>query len=139
MTNTMNRFQQRYQNFHKAYMSFVRIYQEHAKVHSETNEMALIQAFEFTFELSWKLLKTYLELEGIITKSPRQAIKHAFQQEIIEEGDIWLQAMAVRNETVHTYDDAVRHKAANFIADKFAPKLQKLHGKMKEKNEVWTL
>ena len=47
----------------------------------------LIQFFETTFELSWKLMKNYLEAEGFIdVKSPRSVIKKAFETELIKEG-----------------------------------------------------
>lgn len=134
----MNRFRQKFENFQKAYMSFERISKEHLKQKTEMSEMALIQAFEFTFEVSWKMLKSYLEFEAIITKSPRESIKHAFQQEVIEEGEVWLKAIEVRNETVHTYDDNVRHKASEFIANEFLSEVKKLYIKMKNKYEIWT-
>lgn len=134
----MDRFRQRFENFRKAYMSFERIAKRHRKEKTEMSEMALIQAFEFTFEVSWKMLKSYLEFEAIIAKSPREAIKHAFQQKITEEGEVWLKAIEVRNETVHTYDDSVRHKASEFIANAFLCEVEKLYVKMKEKYETWT-
>ena len=111
----MDRFRQRFENFQRAYMSFERIAKEHLKAKTEMSEMALIQAFEFTFEVSWKMLKSYLEFEAILAKSPRETIKHAFQQELIEEGEVWLKAIEIRNETVHTYEGKVRHRPVNSL------------------------
>lgn len=50
----------------------------------------MIQFFEMTFELAWKLLKDYQEEEGFIVKSPRDAIKQAFQYQLIKNGQAWL-------------------------------------------------
>ncbi len=42
--------------------------------------MALVQAFEFTYELSWHSMKDYLENEGFQdVKSPKQTVRTAFQ------------------------------------------------------------
>ncbi len=60
---------------------------------------------ESTIELSWKLLKDYLESEGYIVKSPRETIKQAFQMELIDNGHIWMDALAQRNLTTYTYDE----------------------------------
>lgn len=67
---------------------------------------ATIQRFEFTYELSWKLMKIYLEFNGNLeVTSPRKAIKEAFKEGIISEGEIWLQMLQDRNRTSHTYDE----------------------------------
>lgn len=43
----------------------------------EIYRAGIIQFFEMTFELSWKLLKDYLEAEGVVVNSPRNAIQMA--------------------------------------------------------------
>ncbi|MEM7019605.1 MAG: HI0074 family nucleotidyltransferase substrate-binding subunit [Pseudomonadota bacterium] len=74
----------------------------------------LIQCFEMAFELSWKLLKGYLEAEGISVNSPRETLKQAFQASIIDSGHDWVDALEDRNLTTHTYNEetaiAVEHK-----------------------------
>ena len=59
---------------------------------------AVIQRFEFTYELSWKLIKAYMSYSGIAdVKTPRQAFKEAFAAGLIEEGDVWLEMLDDRN------------------------------------------
>jgi nucleotidyltransferase substrate binding protein (TIGR01987 family) len=65
----------------------------------------LIQFFEITFELAWKLLKDYEEIEGLIAKTPRAAIKQAFQSGLISNGHDWIDALQDRNLTSHTYNE----------------------------------
>lgn len=62
----------------------------------------LIQRFEFTYELTWKTTKEYLENLGILDKnSPRAVIKEAFAQKLILNEDIWLLMLRDRNMTSH--------------------------------------
>ncbi|MCP4681128.1 MAG: nucleotidyltransferase [Desulfobacterales bacterium] len=64
-----------------------------------------IQRFEFSFELSWKLMQAFLEYQGIECKSPRGAIKEGFSYGLIEEGDNWIDMMEDKNRTSHIYDE----------------------------------
>lgn len=65
-----------------------------------------IQRFEFTFELSWKTMKAFLEEQGITVYSPRDSIRSAFQVGLIEEDPDWLETIELRNLTSHTYNEA---------------------------------
>lgn len=77
---------------------------------------AVIQRFKFTFELSWKLMKAYLEYEGIEDiQSPRNTIKSAFKNSLIENGDEWIKMMLDRNRTSHVYDESVAVEIYNNI------------------------
>ncbi len=71
------------------------------------------QNYEMTFELAWKLMKDYLELLGYTVNSPRDVIKQALQATILEEGQLWMDALSDRNLTTHTYDE---NKAIKFFA-----------------------
>lgn len=66
-----------------------------------------LHRFEFTFELAWKTMKDYLEYSGIIegTGSPREIIKTAFANGIIEDGEKWINMMLARNSLSHLYDE----------------------------------
>lgn len=136
--SSIERYNHRYKNFFQAYNTFFRLVKAYKKEVSEISEMALIQAFEFTLEITWKILKDYIEVEGISVKSPRETIKHAFQQEIITEGETWLKAIEVRNNTTHTYDEILREEAVLFIVNEFAPQLESLYPNIKEKYETWS-
>jgi nucleotidyltransferase substrate binding protein (TIGR01987 family) len=66
----------------------------------------VIQRFEFTFELSWKLMKMFLEYNGITEiKSPRTTIREAFTNGLIEDGEQWIDMMVDRNKTSNLYDE----------------------------------
>lgn len=71
------RWKQRFENFNKSYTLLDR-YSKREDL-SELEQAGLIQFFEMTFELAWKVLKDYLESEGYIVKSPRETIKQDFK------------------------------------------------------------
>ena len=67
-----------------------------------------IQRFEFTFELLWKTLKTYLEeKEGLECRTPRQTLQAAFQAGLMEDDPLWMDTIRLRNLTSHTYNENV--------------------------------
>ena len=124
------RWKQRFENFNKSY-SLLDKYSTKTKL-SELEQAGIIQFFEMTFELGWKVLKDYLEADGYIVKSPRETIKQAFQNEIINDGHIWMDALSVRNLTAHTYDENLANKMVNDIVNIYFPELKKMHDKLEK-------
>lgn len=63
----------------------------HVDSHDEIVHLALVQTFEFTFELAWNTMKDYLEFEGFNQiRSSKQAIRTAFQIELIDDAEKWM-------------------------------------------------
>ena len=84
-------------------------------LNEEETEIAIdgtLHRFEFTFELAWKTMKDLMEYNGIIesTGSPREVLKNAFQNGIIEEGETWINMMLARNSLSHLYDEEASRK-----------------------------
>jgi len=96
---------------------------------SEAERAGLIQFFEMSFELAWKVLKDYLEGEGFTIVSPRDAIKQAFQAGILEDGHIWIEALKDRNLTVHTYEERIAVAVEQKIRESYFPALLSLYDK----------
>ena len=125
------RWQQRWQNFSKAYLLLQRIVQQDSR--SEAEQMGLIQCFEMCFELSWKLMKDYLELEGYQIKGPRDTIKHALQNNLIQNGRIWLEALENRNNTVHTYNAKIAQAIEYKIVHDYSKMFTEIYSLFKDK------
>lgn len=63
-----------------------------------------IQYFEFTFDLAWKSIQSLGQFYGLDTlKSPRAAIKAAYEQGWIYEQSPWLRMLEARNRMSHVY------------------------------------
>lgn len=91
------------------------------------------QRFEFTYELAWKLMKLYLEYEGIVTvNSPRSAFKEAFAAGIITEGETWIDMINARNLTVHTYNEQMAKEIYYKVKDKYFPVFLAFADRMEE-------
>lgn len=126
-----DRLDERFNDFRKAFKRL----KESTQIEIENDIVidGVIQRFEFTFEQSWKLMKIYLEYEGIEElKSPRSTIKEAFKYELIEEGDAWIDMMIDRNKTSHVYDEETALQIYNSIKSNHVKLLERLLNKMEE-------
>lgn len=79
-----------------------------------------IKRFELCYELSWKLMKTYLEDKGIICKNPRDCFKQAHINGLIDDEVVWMKMIDDRNLLVHTYTfeesrDVFEHVKESYI------------------------
>ena len=125
------RWKQRFQNFEKSFKLLDKAIQIESP--SDTERAGVMQFFKIAFELVWKLLKDYIEEEGYAIKSPRDAIKQAFQSKIIDDGHTWLDALKDRNLTVHTYHEEMAVEVENKIHNDYYPLLQELYNTFKGK------
>lgn len=70
----------------------------------ELSKDGVIQRFEFTFELLWKTLRLFLADQGIITNSPKEALKAAFRFGLFTDQDTFLKMLEDRNISSHNYN-----------------------------------
>lgn len=70
---------------------------------TQLNKDATIQRFEFTFELLWKMLKTYIEESGLEANSPKDTFRVAADLEIISDPTPYFKFLQARNLSTHTY------------------------------------
>lgn len=125
MANEDIRWRQRWQNYTKALL-----YLEQALDIDQLDfaqRAGIIQFFEMTFELAWKVLKDYLETQGFADlNSPRAVLKKAYEVELIADGHDWLQILRDRNLMTHTYDEATAVAVEQLIRDTYHPLLAAL-------------
>ncbi len=95
---------------------------------------ASIQRFEYTFELAWKLFKKLAKTEGIEASSPRQAIRSAFDLDLIDNTELWFEFLEHRNATSHTYNQMLADEVFKSVK-KFPKALQQVLSKVDEKNK----
>jgi nucleotidyltransferase substrate binding protein (TIGR01987 family) len=125
------RWVQRFSNFERTFLFL----QDSLAVESPSllERAGIIQFFELTFELAWKVLKDYEEAEGIVVKTPREAIKYGFQIGLISHGHDWMAALQDRNLTAHTYNEATAIAVESSIRNDYFPLLADLYQTLKAK------
>ena len=102
------RWKQRFQNYCNALENFSEAIELSFKRDlSKLEKQGLIQSFEFTQELSWKVLKDYLEYKGADSQiiGSKDSIRNAYSVGLIKNGDIWMDMIASRNLSSHAYDE----------------------------------
>ncbi len=89
---------------------------------SELEKQGLIQGFEFTHELAWNVLKDYLEEQGLIgIIGSKNASREAFKNNLISDGDAWMDMIKARNLTSHTYNTDIAESIAKDTLTRFYP------------------
>jgi len=122
------RWKQRFNNLQSAYQRLQHAVQANAQTSdNDLIRLALIKSFEMTFELSWKTMKDYLKYNGIDMKLPREVIKQAFANDIITDGQLWIDMLEDRNLMAHTYDEARALEAVNHICRRYMEGLEQLY------------
>lgn len=131
--NSEIRWKQRFKNFEKSFQVLQRRKHKYEEfLEDEGYQMAFVQAFEILFELSWKVLKDYLENQGFEVKSPKAVIKEAFKAEVIRNGEDWMEALEQRNHVTHVYDEKILKQVVEFIQIKFYPLVSDLYFDLKK-------
>ena len=76
--------------------------------------------FEYAFESMWKTTKEFLRQRGIECNSPRSCFEELMKEGIIEENleETLARLIILRNELVHTYDEAKAKDIYQQIKDK---------------------
>lgn len=71
---------------------------------SELEKQGLVQNFEFMHELAWKVMKDFLEYNGISgIIGSRDAVRQAFSNGLVSNAEIWMESISDRNLSSRTY------------------------------------
>lgn len=123
------RWKQRYSNYRKALQeleSAIELSKERKL--SKLEKQGLIQCFEYTHELSWKMLKDFLEDQGAIEIfGSKDTIREAIKLGILAEGDVWMQMIKSRNLTPHIYDEKKVDEIVTEIIENYFSSFQQLN------------
>jgi nucleotidyltransferase substrate binding protein (TIGR01987 family) len=126
------RWKQRFANFNKALAHLANGIEYNGANPEDLIKDGIIQRFEFTHELAWKVMKDFLKYKGINGLiGSKDATRFAFQNELITEGRIWMDMIESRNKTVHTYDENILNVEFNKIVTKYFPLFIDFQTKMK--------
>ena len=102
----------KYENFCKALNNLKEI-----PPYSTVVQTGMVSLYEICFEQAGKAMKEVLENNGYSQHkigSPRAIIKMAYQANLIDDEDCWLEALRDRNNVAHSYNEEI---ANNIIKD----------------------
>lgn len=139
------RWLQRYDSFNKACKRILDVTESDKKINdlSDLEMEGLIQRFEYTYELAWKVLQDYLVYMGFeFMSGPNSTLKIAFENGLIRDHDGWRRMGKARNTTSHTYNEGEAVEIVQKIYQEYSKLLKELDFKLiveKRKIENGTL
>jgi len=133
------RFVQRFNNFLKAFMqleSAISLAKERKL--SDLEKQGLIQAFEYCHELAWNVLKDFLQNEEGKSEiyGSKSATREAFRVGLISNGEVWMEMIKDRNQTVHTYNSETSEQIFNNIVKSYFAEFVSFKNKFKKLKEA---
>lgn len=89
---------------------------------SDLEKLGLIQAFEFTHELAWNVMKDFFAYQGnpSVTGS-RDAAREALDKGLVVDGCGWMEMIQSRNQTFLTYYQKIADAIVGRIIDRYFP------------------
>ncbi len=124
---------QRFQNYQKALARLSEaVVLSRQRTLSDLEQQGLVQAFEFTHELAWNVLKDYLAEQGLVgLVGSKDAAREAFKHGLIPDGVAWMDMIKARNLTSHTYNSEVVEGIVNDTVSRFHPALVAMETRFK--------
>lgn len=132
------RWIQRFDNYHKACQRVLEITESDRTVNnlSDLEMEGLVQRFEYTFELAWKVLQDLMKYRGYeFVQGPNGTLAQAFEDGMITDHDGWRQMARARITTAHTYNEEEVKEVAYDIYGKYASLLKDLDVKLEKEKE----
>jgi len=123
MTEIDVRWKQRFQNYQKALAQLAEAVElkQHRPL-SNIERQGMVRAFEFTHELAWNVMKDFFIFKGAgRIMGSRDATREAFQNELIKDGDSWMDMIKTRNKAVHTYDEGLVEDVVSITVEVYYP------------------
>lgn len=116
-------------------------FQIKGKVNTDEEEViraGVIQNFEFTYELCWKFMKRWLEINisgaAVDGVSRKELFRLAAESQLISDVEVWFEYNKSRNETAHIYDGKIAEDVYA-AAVRFAADARALLTALQEKND----
>lgn len=129
------RWLQRYDSFHRANNRILEITESDRRQEelSELEMEGLIQRFEYTYELAWKVLQDLLKYKGYeFVQGPNGTLQQAFEDGMITDHDGWRRMAKARVTTSHTYNEGDAVEIARMIYEEYSPLLKQLDSRLNE-------
>jgi indole-3-glycerol phosphate synthase len=100
---------------------------------SPLEQQGLIQAFEFTHELAWNVMKDFFHWQGnAAIAGSRDATREAYAKGLLEDGEGWMAMIRSRNQSSHTYNQAIAEAIVGAVIGQYHGLLVKFERRMQQ-------
>jgi len=136
MKNQDIRWLQRLDNYNKALNSlFQDVELARERKLSEIERRGLIQAFEYTYELSWNTIKDFYESIGETgIQGSKDAFRMAFNRGLVSNKDL-IETVKSRQLTIHTYNEETANKILSDVVNKYYDAFKELADSLQKQKE----
>ena len=139
-SSTDIRWIQRLSQYNKALKTLSEAYAlNEERTLSKLEKQGLIQAFEYTHDLAWKVMRDFFIYQGNAEiRGSRDATREAFSNDLIVDGDNWMDMIKKRNLTSYTYNEEIAEEIYTSVIQVFYPlflAFQKQMQTLKEKEQ----
>lgn len=111
----------KYENFKSALNNLKDIY-SYQEPYGNVEIVGMVGLYEICFEQAWKAIKEILENFGYSESaigSPRTILKTAYKAGMIDDEQLWLDALVSRNNVAHAYNEAIALDIINQTKNKY--------------------
>ena len=99
----------KYENFCKALVNLQDI-KNYNEPFDNVTTTGLVALYGICFEQAWKAMKEILEDQGYLEESlgsPRKVLQVAYKAKMINDEELWVNALMARNNVAHAYNEAI--------------------------------
>lgn len=121
-------------NFQKALVNLKEI-ENKLPPYDTVVETGMVALYEICFEQAWKAMKDRLEFAGYAENkigSPRGIIKLAYQAGMIDDEQLWLEALQARNNVAHSYNEEIALEIIGDSKERFIGMFEALQREIQE-------
>lgn len=138
MTPQDIRWKQRFANYRKALAQLEKAVElSRRRPLTELEQQGLIQGFEMVHELAWNVIKDFFEYQGTVTiMGSRDATREAFKRNLIVDGEGWMEMIASRNRSTHTYNEETAADIARRIVTLYIGLFRELRDRLLELSDA---
>ena len=125
----------KYENFCNAFDNLKDIY-KYSEPYDNVILTGLVGLYEICFDQSWKMIKEVLQMHGFresAAGSPKTILKTAYEAGMIADEEVWLKALAARNNVAHAYNPKIAIEIVNQCRSEFYD----MFGQLKTEIEKW--
>jgi nucleotidyltransferase substrate binding protein (TIGR01987 family) len=125
----------KFENFLLSFQNLKEIY-DYNEPYSNVELTGLVGLYEICFEQAWKAMKEILENHGFEeskTGSPKQILKTAYQANMIQNEELWLDALVSRNNVTHSYNRVIALDIVNRTKKDYFMLFETLKKELEEK------